>query len=73
MYIPVDRSQIKFKFVNNSAGTGGDIIYGGQVAFALDGDWNCLESFGNISSVTVYQNDYILVNSLKTVACLFMQ
>ena len=40
--IPVERSQIQFRFVNNSVGMGGDILYGGQVAFAFDGDWNCL-------------------------------
>ena len=35
---PVDRSHIQFIFVNNSAGMGGDILYGGQIAFTLDGD-----------------------------------
>ena len=55
---PVDRSQIQFTFVNNSAGIRGNILYGGQVAFALDGDWNCLESFENISTITAYQNDF---------------
>ena len=32
------RSCIRFTFANNSAGKGGDILYGGQVAFGLDGE-----------------------------------
>ena len=66
---PVDRSQIQFTFVNNSAGLGGDILYGGQVAFALDGDWNCLESFENISTVTAYQNDFSSISSKPSRVC----
>ena len=66
---PVDRSQINFIFLNNSAGTGGDILYGGQVAFALDGHWNCLESFENISTVSVYQNDFSAISSNPSRVC----
>ena len=66
---PVDRSQIQFTFVNNSAGMGGDILYGGQVAFALDGDWNCLESFENISTITAYQNDFSSISSKPSRVC----
>ena len=67
--IPANRSQIQFMFVNNSAGVGGDILYGGQVAFALDGNWNCLESFENISTVTVYQKDLSLISSDPSRVC----
>ena len=67
--MPVDRSQIQFTFVNNSAGLGGDILYGGQVAFALDGDWNCLESFKNISTITAYQNDFSSISSKPSRVC----
>ena len=67
--MPVDRSQIQFTFVNNSAGLGGDILYGGQVAFALDGDWNCLESFENISTITAYQNDFLSISSKPSRVC----
>ena len=67
--IPNDRSNIQFIFVNNSAGIGGDILYGGQVAFSLDGDWNCLESFENISTVTPYQNNLSLVSSSPSRVC----
>ena len=66
---PVDRSHIQFTFVNNSAGLGGDILYGGQVAFALDGDWNCLESFENISTITAYQNDFSSISSKPSRVC----
>ena len=66
---PVDRSQIQFTFVNNSAGLGGDILYGGQVAFASDGDWNCLESFENISTITAYQNDFSSISSKPSRVC----
>ena len=66
---PVDRSQIQFTFVNNSAGLGGDILYGGQIPFALDGDWNCLESFENISTVTAYQNDFSSISSKPLRVC----
>ena len=66
---PVDRSQIQFTFVNNSAGLGGDILYGGQVAFSLDDDWNCLESFENISIVTAYQNDFSSISSKPLRVC----
>ena len=31
------RSQTRFTFVNNSAVKGGDVLYGGHVAFGLDG------------------------------------
>ena len=67
--IPVDRSQIHLIFVNNSAGVGGDILYGGQVAFALDGNWNCLESFENISTITSSQNDLSLISSDPSRVC----
>ena len=66
---PVDRSQIQFTFVNNSGGLGGDILYGGKVAFALDGDWNCLESFENISTITAYQNDFSSISSKPLRVC----
>ena len=66
---PVDRSQIQFTFVNNSAGMGGDILYGGQVAFAMDGDWNCLESFENISTITAYQNNFSSISSKPSRVC----
>ena len=39
-------------FINNTAGMGGDVIYGGLVDTGYDGDWNCLLSFKNLSDMT---------------------
>ena len=62
------RSQTRFTFVNNSAGKGGDILYGGQVAFSLNGEWNCLDSFKNISNIS--QNGLSLISSDPLRVCL---
>ena len=56
-----------FMFLNNSAGVG-DILYGGQVSFSLDGNWNCLESFKSIS--TVSPNSLSLISSDPSRVCL---
>ena len=67
-----NRSQTKFVFVNNTAGMGGDILYGGQVALGLDGNWNCLDncldSFKSISSIS--QNGLSLISSDPSRVCL---
>ena len=62
------RSQKRFIFANNSAGKGGDILYGGQVALGLDGRWNCLDSFKNISNIS--QNGLSLISSDPSRVCL---
>ena len=62
------RSQTRFTFANNSAGKGGDILYGGQVAFGFDGDWNCLDSFKNISNIL--QDGLSLISSDPSRVCL---
>ena len=62
------RVQSRFTFANNSAGIGGDILYGGQVEFGLDGKWNCLESFKNISNIS--QNGLSVVSSDPLRVCL---
>ena len=62
------RFQSRFTFANNSAGIGGDILYGGQVAFGLDGEWNCLESFKNLSNIS--QNGLSIVSSDPLRVCL---
>ena len=55
-------------FLNNSAGMGGDILYGGQVALGMDGDWNCLESFKNLSSIS--RQGLSLISSEPSHVCL---
>ena len=62
------RSQRRFTFVNNSAGKGGDILYGGHVEYGLDGDWNCLLSFKNISNIS--QSGLSLITSDPSRVCL---
>ena len=59
------RSQARFTFVKNSAGKGGDILYGGAVALGLDGDWNCFKNISNIS-----QNGLSLISSDVSQVCL---
>ena len=53
-FIFVDSSRFdkKLVFINNTARTGGDVLYGGLVALGYDGNWNCLLSFKNISDMT---------------------
>ena len=48
---------------------GGYILYRGQVTFALDGNWDCLESFENISTITAYQNDFSSISSKPSRVC----
>ena len=55
------RYQKRLIFVNNSAGKGGDILYGGHVPLGIDGHWNCLDSFKNISNIS--QNGLSLISS----------
>ena len=62
------RSQVMLTFMNNSAGKGGDILYGGDVAYGLDGDWNCLLSFRNVSNIS--QNGLSLITSDPSRVCL---
>ena len=63
-----ERLQVRMTFVNNRAGKGGDILYGGHVALGLDGDWNCLESFKSISNIS--QNGLSLITSDPSRVCL---
>ena len=44
-------------------------MYGGQVAFALYGEWNCLESFENIFNIIAYQSDFSSISSKLSCVC----
>ena len=68
LHVEGSRSQQRFAFVNNTAGEGGDILYGGDVALGLDGQWNCLDSFKNISNIS--QNGLSLISSDPSRVCL---
>ena len=63
------RSHARFTFINNTAGRGGDVLYGGLVALGYDGDWNCLLSFKNISDVS-QQSGLSLISSAPSRVCL---
>ena len=62
------RSDTRLVFVNNTAGKGGDVLYGGLVALGWDGDWNCLLSFKNISDMT-QQNGLSTITSNPSRVC----
>ena len=63
------RSHARLTFINNTAGKGGDVLYGGLVALGYDGDWNCLHSFKNISDMS-QQSGLSLISSAPSRVCL---
>ena len=70
IHVEGDRSQLaRLIFVNNTAGRGGDVVYGGLVALGYDGDWNCLQRFKNVSDMS-QQNDLSLISSAPSRVCL---
>ena len=63
------RSHARLTLINNTAGKGGDVLYGGLVALGYDGDWNCLHSFKNISDIS-QQSGLSLISSAPSRVCL---
>ena len=63
------RSHSRLTFINNTAGKGGGVLYGGLVALGYDGDWNCLLSFKNISNMS-QQSGLSLISSAPAQVCL---
>ena len=63
------RLHARLTFINNTAGRGGDVLYGGLVALGYDGDWNCLLSFKNISYMS-QQSGLSLISSDPSRVCL---
>ena len=63
------RSHARLTFINNTAGKGGDVLYGGLVALGYDGDWNCLLSFKNISDIS-QQSGLSVISSDPSRVCL---
>ena len=57
-------SDTRLVFVNNTAGKGGDVLYGGLVALGWDGDWNCLLSFKNISDMSQQSGLSTIISSV---------
>ena len=69
VHVKGSRSHARLTFVNNTAGKGGDVLYGGLVALGYDGDWNCLLSFKNISDIS-QQGGLSLISSAPSRVCL---
>ena len=63
------RSHARLTFIHNTAGRGGDVLYGELVALGYDGDWNCLLSFKNISDMS-QQSGLSLISSAPSRVCL---
>ena len=69
VHIGGSRSHARLTFINNTAGKGGDVLYGGLVALGYDEDWNCLLSFKNISDMSE-QSGLSLISSAPSRVCL---
>ena len=69
LFVEGDRSQPLLTFYNNTAGYGGDLVYGGQIAYGWDGDWNCLLGFKNTSHI-LQPNNMSLISSPPSRVCL---
>ena len=69
VHVEGSRSHARLTFINNTAGKGGDVLYGGLVALGYDGDWNCLLSFKNISDIS-QQSGLSLISSAPSRVCL---
>ena len=63
------RSHAQLTFINNTAGKGGDVLYGRLVVLGYDGDWNCLLSLKNISNMSE-QSGLSLISSAPSRVCL---
>ena len=68
LHVEGSKSQKRMEFVNNTAGKGGDVLYGGLVALGWDEDWNCLFTFKNTSDFTE-QSSLSLVSSIPSRVC----
>ena len=68
LHVEGSKSQKRMEFVNNTAGKGGDVLYGGLVALGWDEDWNCLFIFKNTSDFTE-QSSLSLVSSTPSRVC----
>ena len=64
-----ERSKITLPFAGNTAGKGGDVLFGGLVALGWDGSVSCLDSFKNISDFSA-QNATSVISSAPSRVCL---
>ena len=69
VHVEGSRLDTRLIFMNNTAGKGGDILYGGLVALGYDEDWNCLLSFKNVSDIS-QQTGLSVISSEPSRVCL---
>ena len=69
VHVEGSRLDAKLIFMNNTAGKGGDVLYGGLVALGYDEDWNCLLGFKNVSDMS-QQSGLSLISSAPSRICL---
>ena len=63
-------SALQFQFLNNSAGNGGSVVYGGNLGLANTGDdLNCLQTLKNISQIEP-SNTLSAISSLPSRVCM---
>ena len=58
-----------FIFANNSAGKGGDIVYGGHIAYGFDENKNCMDNFKAISNISEASLSLISSDPLRVCLC----
>ena len=58
-----------FIFSNNSAGKGGDILYGGHVAYGVNNNKNCMDTFKDISNISETSLSLISSDPLRVCLC----
>ena len=64
-----DSSTQNFIFSNNSAGKGGDIVYGGHVAYGVNNNKNCMDTFKEISYISDTSLSLISSDPLRVCLC----
>ena len=68
-HVEGEKSKITLPFAGNTAGKGGDVLFGGLVALGWDGNVSCLDSFKNISDFSD-QNEASVISSAPSRVCL---
>ena len=64
-----DSSTHNFIFSNNSAGKGGDIVYGGDLAYGFNNYKNCMDTFKEISYISDTSLSLISSDPLRVCLC----
>ena len=64
-----DSSTQNFLFSNNSAGRGGDIVYGGDLAYGFNNNKNCMDTFKEISNISDTSLSLISSDPLRVCLC----